>query len=405
MAFRPDYADAHLLWGQALVPLKRLDEALTHFQCAIDLRPHQPDAWCQRGYALTLKGRHDEALASFDEALRLQPDHAPSHFERALVWLLLGDWERGLPEYEWRFKTDRFPEAAARYPRWDGSPLDGRTILLRAEQGYGDTFQLIRYAPLVQQRGGKVVLACPGAAIPLLSRCAGIDRLVPASAEPPPCDVEAPLLSLPLLLGATPETIPAPIPYLFADPALVSQWRQALPPGPPFKIGIVWQGNPAYRRDAFRSLPLRHFAPLAHLEGVRLYSLQKGHGTEQLREVAGSFAVTDLGSRLGEKAGAFTDTAAALVNLDLLVTSDTAIVHLAGGLGVPVLMALPLVPDWRWLLEREDTPWYPTVRLFRQTQLGDWESVFRRIAEAVREIVKGEQGAKRKQDNSSERGT
>jgi tetratricopeptide (TPR) repeat protein len=385
VACRPGYADAHCLWGQAVVPLKRLDEALAHFRRAIDLGPEQPDAWCQRGYALALGGRHAEALASFDEALRLQPDHAPAHFERALVWLLQGDWMRGLPEYEWRFKTDRFPEAAARYPRWDGSPLEGRTILLRAEQGYGDTFQLIRYAPLVQGRGGKVVVACPDAAVPLLSRCRGIDRLVPASAEPPPCDVEAPLLSLPLLMGTTPDTVPAPTPYLFADPALVGQWRRELPLGPPLKIGIVWQGNPAYRRDMYRSIPLRHFAPMARLEGVRLFSLQKGHGTEQLREVADSFPVTDLGGRLGERAGAFTDTAAALVNLDLLVTSDTAVVHLAGGLGVPVFMALPLVPDWRWLLGRADTPWYPTVRLFRQTELGDWDSVFGQITEAVRE--------------------
>jgi tetratricopeptide (TPR) repeat protein len=391
---RPDYADAVCLWGQALVKLDRLDEAMERFGQAIRMQADFPDAWCFRGFALAVGGRLGEALASFEEALRLRPDHAETHFERSLVWLLQGDWQRGLPEYEWRWKTDRFGEMPARYPRWDGSPLEGRTVLLRAEQGYGDTFQFVRYAPLVQQRGGKVVVSCPDGAVPLLSRSPGIDRLVAASTETPPCDLEAPLLSLPLLFGTTPETVPAPVPYLFPDPALVEQWHRELPPGPPFKIGISWQGNPAYRRDHYRSIPLRHFAPVARLGGVQLYSLQKGHGTEQLREFAEQFSVIDLGERLTERAGAFTDTAAVLANLDLLVTSDTAIVHLAGGLGVPVLMALPRIPDWRWLLDREDTPWYPTVRLFRQTERGDWGSVFERIAAAVRVLLQSFQDSR-----------
>jgi tetratricopeptide (TPR) repeat protein len=382
---RPQDANAMCNLGQALVRLDRLDEALDAFGRAIGLRPDVPDPHCYRGYALTVAGRHAEALASFETALRLRTDHADAHFERALVWLLLGDWQRGLPEYEWRFKTGRFPSTAFPPPQWDGSPLAGRTILLHPEQGFGDTLHFIRYAPLVKQLGGTVVVSCPDCLVPLLSRCGGIDRLVPSSGALPRCDVRTSLQSLPLRLGTTPANIPGNVPYLFADPALVERWRHELPPGPPLKVGIVWQGNPGYRRDNLRSIPLRHFAPLAQLEGVQLYSLQKGAGTEQLAEFAARYPITDVGRRLTEQAGAFTDTAAALMNLDLLIGPDTAVVHLAGGLGVPAYLALPAVPDWRWLLGRDDTPWYPTLRLFRQTERGNWEGVFERIGVAVRQ--------------------
>jgi Flp pilus assembly protein TadD len=383
VACKPGYADAHGSLGQALVRLDRLDEGLAHLEQALVLKPDSPDAHCTMGYALAVWGRHAEALACLETALRLKPDHADAHFERALVWLLQGNWQRGLPEYEWRWKTGRFPEVPRSQPIWDGSDLAGRTILLHAEQGLGDTLQFIRYAPLVRQRGATVVAACQEPLLPLLSRCAAIDHLVGANAEPPPCDVRAPLLSLPLLLGTTPDSAPAQVPYLHADPTLVERWRQEVRPGPPFKIGIVWQGNPSHRKDNLRSVPLRHFAPLARLEGVRLYSLQKGHGSQQLAEFAERWAITDLGDRLTEHAGAFTDTAAVLMTLDLLIAADTAIVHLAGGLGRPVFLALSSVPDWRWLLDRPDTPWYPTMRLFRQSRRGDWDSVFRSIAEAV----------------------
>jgi tetratricopeptide (TPR) repeat protein len=380
---RPGYADAHASLGQVLVRLGRLDEALAHLRQALHLNPQSADAHCSMGYALAVGGRHAEALACFEADVRIKPDHADAHFERSLVWLLLGDWRRGLPEYEWRWKTGRFPEVPRNQPAWDGSDPAGRTLLLHAEQGLGDTLQFIRYAPLVRQRGARVVVACQEPLLPLLGRCAGIDELIGASAEPPPCDARAAFLSLPLLLGNTPQTVPAAVPYLHADPSLVEHWRRELPPGTPFKIGIVWQGNPGHRKDHLRSVPLRYFAPLARLAGVQLYSLQKGHGREHVAEFAERGAVTDLADRLTETAGAFTDTAAALMNLDLLVAADTAVVHLAGGLGRPVLLALSSVPDWRWLLDRPDTPWYPHMRLFRQTERGDWGPVFQRITEAV----------------------
>jgi hypothetical protein len=270
---------------------------------------------------------------------------------------------------------------------WEGSPLHGRTILLRAEQGLGDTLEFIRYAQLLKQQGATVFVECQKPLLRLLARCPGIDRLL-AQGEPWPetVDVQIPLLSLPSRLGTTLATVPAPIPYLSADPDLVAHWAQQLRSDGTFKIGIVWQGSPAYRDDQSRSIPLAQFAPLARLEGVQLISLQKGRGTEQLRKVADQFSILDLGSQLDETAGPFMDTAAVMKNLDLVIACDTAIGHLAGALGVPVWVALPFVPDWRWLLHRGDSPWYPTVRLFRQSVPGDWPGVFQRMTDAVRKL-------------------
>ena len=243
--------------------------------------------------------------------------------------------------------------------------------------------QFIRYARLVKQRGGTVIFECPRRLARLLKSCPGIDVLVESGAPLPPFDVHAPLLSLPRLLGTTLATIPADVPYLFADAALVESWKRVLGSNQIFKVGIAWQCDPRYNIAAHRSPPLRQFAPLARLPGVQLYSLQKGAGTEQLRDVAGQFAVTDFGERLDEESGPFMDTAALMRNLDLVIVVDTSLAHLAGALGVPVWVALPFAPCWRWLLGREDSPWYPTMRLFRQTQPGDWDGVFVRMAQEL----------------------
>jgi hypothetical protein len=284
-------------------------------------------------------------------------------------------------------------------PAWDGSPLGGRTILLHAEQGLGDTLQFIRYAPLVQQRGGTVLVQSPAPLARLLARCPGVDRLVaPGPAPTEAFDVHAPLLGLPGLLGTSLATVPARVPYLFADAELTAHWRQQLGAIGGFTIGIAWQGNPRHPRDRDRSIPLLQFAPLAGIEGVRLLSLQKGPGRDQLAALAGRFPVTDLSHGLDD----FLDTAAVLMNLDLVITADTALAHLAGALGVPVWVALPFAPDWRWLLGRENNPWYPTMRLFRQAQRGNWESVFDRIVSEVSQVAVATEPARisRLQDNS-----
>jgi tetratricopeptide (TPR) repeat protein len=388
---RPDYAQGHYNLGIALAEQGRLDEALASYQEALRLKPDHTEARGNLGNALRALGRMDEALACYRQVLELKPDDPDAHMSRALAWLLLGDYERGWPEYEWRWRTRAFTKPRYVQPRWDGSPLAGRTLLLHPEQGLGDTIQFVRYAPLARARGGKVVLACPKALRLLLSGCAGVDQLVVQGEDLPPFDTYAPLLSLPGLLGTTLATVPAEVPYLHADPELVQRWRRELEQLPGFKVGIVWQGNPDNRGDRYRSVPLRHFAALAAVPGVRLISLQKGPGTEQLAAV--DFPVTDLGPRLDESSGPFRDSAAVLQCLDLVVVIDTALAHLAGALAVPAWVALSASADWRWLLDREDSPWYPTVRLFRQRRFGEWEEVFARMAEALkRRLAEGPVG-------------
>jgi Flp pilus assembly protein TadD len=381
LRLKPDDPDAHNNLGHVLEKQDKLDEAMARFQQALLLKPDAPEVHNNIGIVLAKQGRLDEAVACYQEALRHQPDYPGAHWNRSLVWLQMGHFEQGWPGYEWRWKCKEFASLPPLdRPQWDGSPLDGRTILVHAEQGLGDTLQFIRYAPLVQQRGGRVILVCQPPLIRLLARSPGIERLV-AQGEPlPEYQVHAPLMSLPGLLGTTLESVPADVPYLDAEPRLVEDWRHRLGSYPGFKVGIVWQGNRKFRSDRRRSVPLVQFAPLARVPGVHLLSLQKGAGCEQLPALQGRFPVIDLGSQLDETTGPFMDTAAVMKNLDLVVTSDTATAHLAGALGVPVWVALHDIPDWRWLLHREDSPWYPTMRLFRQTRPGQWEDVFHRIA-------------------------
>jgi Flp pilus assembly protein TadD len=379
---RPGSAEAYTNLGNALKNLGRLDEAAESMQTALRLKPHWPEGQVNWGAALAEQGKRDEALALYDQALRLAPHCAIAHHNRALLWLLRGDFAHGWPEYEWRWQARNLTRPSFPQPCWDGSALQGRTILLYAEQGLGDTIQFARYAPLVKERGGRVVLQCQPSLLTLLSTCPGIDFLV--AHEVYAFDVQAPLLSLPGIFNTTLETIPARVPYLAADPEQVRRWRTELERCPGFRIGITWQGDRRHRNDLRRSVALAQFAPLAELEGVRLVSLQVGPGTEQLAEAGPRLGVIDLASRFD--CSSFTDAAAVVKGLDLVVTVDTALAHLAGALGVPVWVALPFAPDWRWLLGREDSPWYPTMRLFRHRRPGDWDDVFARIAEAVRAL-------------------
>jgi tetratricopeptide (TPR) repeat protein len=379
LRLKPDLAEAHNILGSALRDRGELDEAVACCRQALRLKPDYADAHNILGNALHNQGKLDEAMACFHQALHLKPDLAEAHLNRALTWLRRGDFEEGWPEYEWRWKCKGLSPPPFRQALWDGTPLDGRSILLHAEQGLGDVLQFIRYAPLVQQRGGRVIVACPRPLIRLLASCPGIDELVARDAALPAFEVYAPLMSLPRIFGTTLASIPAEVPYLRADEALVEDWHRELGPIRSFKIGIAWQGSLKYRGDRHRSFRLTQFAPLSRLSGVRLFSLQKGPGMEQLREVTNGFDVTDLGSRLDD----FVDTAAVMKNLDLVISADSAPAHLAGALGVPIWVALPFASDWRWLLEREDSPWYPTMRLFRQSRWRDWDGVFDRIAGAL----------------------
>jgi tetratricopeptide (TPR) repeat protein len=376
---RPEAAEGHNNLGLAHAGQGRFAEAEACYQEALRLDPGYVEAHNNLGSAYKEQGRLEEALACYRQALWLDPNSASTRYNRSLALLQGGNYEEGWREYEHRWRRKQARGRTFPRPRWDGSPLEGRTVLLWCEQGLGDAIHFVRYAALVKARGGRVVLECPGFLIPLFSTCPGVDRLVVEGEPPPEYDVQAPLLSLPLLLGTTPETVPAGVPYLSAEPARVGKWKARLEALPGFKVGVIWQGNPHFTWDRWRSFPLADLAPAAAVDGTSLVSLQKGPGVEQLRGLKGQFAVEELDG-LDAEGGAFLDTAAVMKCLDLVVTADTAAAHLAGALGVPAWVALSAVADWRWMIGREDTPWYPTLRLCRQRTLGDWGGVFARMA-------------------------
>lgn len=366
-----------------------LTGAMVQLCHAVALHPDHAGAWNSLGLTLHQQGELDAAVACYSRAHQLDPDNVEVRWNRALAWLVQGDFERGWPEYEWRWKSPKAESLPySERPRWDGSPLGGAPILLHANQGLGDTIHFIRYAPLVKARGGTVIVQCQPELIPLLSNCVGIDLLA-ANEEPPPIfAVQAPMLSLPGILGTTVETIPSEVPYITADPTLVAQWGKRLSSVKGCRVGIIWQGNPKHYWDHRRSFSLNYFEQLTRIDGVRLISLQKSSGVEQLDAASGRFPIIALGGHFDDAGGAFTDTAAVLNHLDLVITPDTAVAHLAGAMGVPTWMALCFSSDWRWLRERNDSPWYPSLRLFRQERLGDWEGVFARMADDLRRLLR-----------------
>ena len=389
IALRPESAAAHYNLGNALKSLVQLEHAAESYRRALALKPDYVDACNNLGTLLRYLGRPSEGVELFERAIQLDPGNANAHLNLGSHRLLFGDFTGGWPEYEWRLRqTDLAPRNFSQ-PRWQGEPLAGRSILLWSEQGLGDTLQFVRYAVLVKQRGRLVTLECQGALVRLLARCPGVDRCIAQGETLPEFDVQIPLPSLPGIFGTTLQDVPAVVPYVVADEALVARWRRELTTIEGLKVGIVWQGNPEFRRDRFRSIPLDRFRQLADVPGVRLFSLQKGPGRDAMSKRAGDFPVVDLADRLND----FDDTAAVMRNLDLLITSDTSPAHLAGALGVPVWLALGLAADWRWLLEREDSPWYPTMRLFRQRELDNWAEVFDRIRAALVDRVSKHAGS------------
>jgi hypothetical protein len=428
------HADSHHMLGIAKFQMGRCEEAITSIQRALALNPHA-DAYSvnlrlihrallKQAYDLKQHGRLDESLALYELALRCDPNCAETHFQRAVLWMLKGHWEQGFAEYEWRWQTKNYGHFSIQQPRWDGSPLGGKTIFVFAEQGLGDTMHFISYLPLIQRRGGRVILQCLPQIVPLLAHATGIDQLLARDEPLPGFDVYVPLLSLPGIFNSTLQQVPQTVPYLHAEAELVKYWKVELQEDEggrtkdkriahsdssfvlhpsSFRIGIAWQGSPGHLEDRLRSIPLTQFARLSELEGIQLISLQKAHGTEELERMrdeggrmkpeqnissASSFILHLTSFLIDEAAGAFMDTAAIMMNLDLVICCDTSVAHLAGALGVPVWVALPLAPDWRWLLERDDSPWYPTMRLFRQTRYASWDDVFERIAEELANVLR-----------------
>ena len=380
VCLKPDYIEAHNNLGSVLQAQGQQDAALAHYRQALRLKPDYAEAHSNLGLLRQAQGRLQDALASLEEAIRLDPECVSAQWNRALIWLLLGDFSRGWPGYEWRWKHFRLPAQPFPQPRWDGSPLAGRTILLYWEQGLGDTLQFVRYASLVKERGGSVLVVCQPSLARLLETCPGVDMVIAEGMLLPHFDVQVPLLSLPEIFQSNLASIPAGIPYLAPPQHVHPELEAALAASPPIlRVGIVWAGNPEHKNDRNRSCLLAHFRPLTRVPDVALFSLQKGLRAVDLHDQTNEFAITDLSQFLGD----FGDTAAAIARLDLVVTVDTAVAHLAGALGKPVWLLLPFAPDWRWLLEREDSPWYPSMRLFRQTRSDDWIGVIARVGEAL----------------------
>jgi tetratricopeptide (TPR) repeat protein len=384
---RSDYAKAHINKGVALARCCRVEEAVEALKRGVELQPDFAEAHNSLGTALSSQGQLNEAAAAYAQAIALKPDYSEAYWNLSLIKLIRGDYERGWPEYEWRWRCmKRFTLPTFSQPRWDGASLEGRTILLHAEQGLGDTLHFVRYAPLVKELGARVILQCQGGLIPLLTRTRGIDGYVAWGAAPPRFDVWSPLMSLPAVFRTTLENVPARIPYLVPDPVLVEHWKRQLNALPGLRVGIAWKGSPRHAWDRHRSAPLSAFEPLARIPGVHLVSLQKNSAEESGDEKNCPFPVISLGDLI-DRSGAFTDTAAIVQNLDLVIAVDTAIAHLSGGLGVPTWLAIHRTPDWRWLLDRNDSPWYPTIHLFRQTAVGEWGPVFQNIARELLALV------------------
>ena len=378
LSFRPEFAEVLVNRANALWSLGRQPEAMADYQRAVVIRPDFADGQYNLGKALAELHRVPEAMRHYDEAIRLAPAHPGAHFARALEWLRAGNFEAGWKEYEWRWKLRQFGKLDRLEQLWDGTAPTGKTILIRCEQGLGDFIHFVRYAAEVQRLGATVVVECPRPLLPLLASCAGIDRLVPRGEHPGPFDLYAPLLSLPRLLGTRLDTIPASVPYLSPAPELIAKWQARLAPLRGFRIGVAWEGNPDYPKNKERSFPLSALEPIRRLPGVHLISLLPGKG-------AGEIEV--LGEDLDTTAGPFMDTAAVIQCLDLVIGCDTALAHLAGALGTTTWLALDTVPDWRWMDDREDSPWYPRHRIFRQATAGDWTPVFARMHDLLTPLM------------------
>jgi tetratricopeptide (TPR) repeat protein len=386
LSIEPNSASAHCNLGSAWWRQSSYGEAENALRRAISLKPGYAEAYNNLGSVLQDTGRFEEAQASFQKALELVPNYADAHWNLSIIRLMQGDLDGGWREYEWRWRCKSFKAEQKSVPKWEGQSLAGKSIHVYAEQGLGDTLQFVRYVPLLAHTEAKVFFECQECLIPLLA-ASPVSRLLNTDGPPPPADYCCPLLSLPRLLTSPINCLADRVPYLFAATDLIERWKTKLAAVEGFKVGIAWQGNPQYPGDRSRSIPLTYFNMLTELPGVRLVSLQKGAGTEQLASLPERDRIVEFSGEVDATAGSFMDTAAIMKNLDLVITSDTAIAHLAGALGVPVWVALPFVPDWRWFLNRNDSPWYPTMRLYRQKTPGSWHTVFEQMNDELRSFI------------------
>jgi tetratricopeptide (TPR) repeat protein len=381
IALRPNLAEGFNNRGIALLNLRRIEEALASFDQAIALSPSLAESFNNRGIALLNLPRVEEALASFDQAIAVDPNHAEGFRNRAFCKLLVGRWIDGWTDYEWRWKTHQMAAERRNFkqPQWFGSSdIAGKTLLLHAEQGFGDTIMMARYIARVVKTGARVVLEAPSALTPLLAEI-DMAQLVTRGQPLPAFDRHCPLMSLPLAFGTTVNTIQADIPYLSVPPVHAQKWLGQLPKSDRPRVGIVWSGSPDHIRDRERSIALRRVLPLLSRTDLQFFGLQKFLREEDAAILRNYPQIENLGDAIES----FADTAAIISALDLVISVDTSVAHLAGALGKPVWILLPFTPDWRWLLDRHDSPWYPTARLFRQSHVDDWDGVIAEISQEL----------------------
>ena len=380
----PTNADAHYNLGLVLQNLDQPEEAIRAYRAALAVRPDYVDALVNLGELHQGRLDLDAAVRFCEEAIRLRPDSAEAHWQLGTALLARGDFVRGWREYEWRWKLPDFatPQAGQGRPLWDGADLHGQRILLHAEQGFGDFIQFIRYAPLVARRGGEVIVGCPPPLLSLLATVPGVKQVVTDRTALPPFAVQAPVLSLPAIFRTTLANLPREVPYLSAPASGLVLPETA---GARLQVGLVWAGAASHKNDRRRSLPLELLRDWAELPGIQWHSLQVGPRAVDLASlgIAGKF--TDWNGRLRD----FGDTASMIAQLDLVIAVDTAVAHLAGALSKPVWTLLPFAAEWRWMQGREDSPWYPTMRLFRQSSPGDWPELLGRVKTALGRLLEG----------------
>ena len=384
LEIKPDFADALNNLGIALKNLRRFDEALISYDRAITLKPDYTEAYNNRGDCLDAMLRADEALSSYRNALALNPDYAAAHWNIAINRLRAGDFKTGWPESEWRWKCPalRLRDREFARPLWLGhEPIEQKRLLLHSDQGLGDALHFCRYAPLVAARGAHVILEIDTPLRELVSSLAGVSELIATGEALPDFDYHCPLGSLPLAFDTTLATIPSAVPYISVA-GDTGHWQARLGPAKRPRIGLVWSGNPNHGNDRNRSIALETLLPMLDVD-AQFVSLQKDPRPGDAAILRRRNDILDLGHELES----FSDTAALLLHLDLLISVDTSVVHLAGALGRPAWLLLPYVPDWRWLLGREDSPWYPSLRLFRQTETAEWPPVVQRVKEALQGFV------------------
>lgn len=382
LALQPNLPPTIFGLGNALAALGRHAQALPYLERAVGLDPQFALAWLSLGTAHQALNAHAAAVRAFDQALRLRPDLASAHLNRALAWLALRDFARGLPEYEWRLQINAQPVIQT-LPRWHGEPIEQRTLLIHAEQGFGDTLQFVRFVPLAAQRAARVVLEVQPQLLPLLAPAAQAWRvtLIAQGAPRPAADLRCPLLSLPLALGTTYDTIPTRTPYLSTPPAYGRKWRGSLGGHAKRKIGIAWSGR--IQQNETRSMPLAALAPLFALEGIDWIVLQPELSAEEHAALDAHPRAVSI-HRMGKRIGDFADTAAIIERLDAVVSIDTSIAHLAGALKKPLWLMLPFAADWRWFVGETRSSWYPGATLLRQPQPGAWEDVVEAVANELR---------------------